>query len=85
MNADKGRLWIVATPIGNLGDFSQRARETLAQVALVAAEDTRHSAPLIAQCEPSAPCMVVVGGAHLLGPDSVVALLTRAGFTVEQQ
>jgi len=54
MNADKGRLWVVATPIGNLGDFSQRARETLARVALVAAEDTRHSAPLIAQCGGSA-------------------------------
>jgi len=29
--------------------------------------------------------LVVVGGAHLLGPDSVVSLLAKAGFTVEQQ
>jgi uncharacterized protein YbaP (TraB family) len=42
-------------------------------------------APRIAECQPSAPCLVVVGGAHLLGPDSVVALLTKAGFSVEQQ
>ena len=42
-------------------------------------------APRIAECQASAPCLVVVGGAHLLGPDSVVALLTKAGFSVEQQ
>jgi len=40
----------VATPIGNLGDLSQRARETLAGCALVAAEDTRHTGALLAHC-----------------------------------
>lgn len=44
-----GRLWIVATPIGNLDDLSPRARQTLRAVTLIAAEDTRHSAPLLAQ------------------------------------
>ncbi|WP_395684278.1 16S rRNA (cytidine(1402)-2'-O)-methyltransferase [Dokdonella sp.] len=44
----RGRLWIVATPIGNLDDLSPRARDVLRAVALVAAEDTRHSAPLLA-------------------------------------
>lgn len=44
----RGRLWIVATPIGNLDDLSPRARDVLRGVALVAAEDTRHSAPLLA-------------------------------------
>ncbi|MFC4819443.1 16S rRNA (cytidine(1402)-2'-O)-methyltransferase [Dokdonella ginsengisoli] len=44
-----GRLWIVATPIGNLDDLSPRARQTLREVGLIAAEDTRHSAPLLAQ------------------------------------
>lgn len=48
MNEKPGRLWIVATPIGNLDDFSPRARATLRDVDLVAAEDTRHSAPLLA-------------------------------------
>ena len=38
-----GTLYVVATPIGNLGDLSPRAAETLARVATVAAEDTRHS------------------------------------------
>jgi 16S rRNA (cytidine1402-2'-O)-methyltransferase len=42
-----GRLFVVATPIGNLDDLSQRARTTLAQADLIAAEDTRHSAALL--------------------------------------
>jgi len=43
-------------------------------------------APKIAACatEP-APCLVVVGGAHLVGPDSVIALLRKSGFSVDQQ
>lgn len=39
-------LWIVATPIGNLADFSPRARATLATANVIAAEDTRHSTRL---------------------------------------
>ena len=46
----RGRLSVVATPIGNLGDLSARAREVLAACDLVAAEDTRHSRTLLQHC-----------------------------------
>ncbi len=42
-----GCLWVVATPIGNRDDLSARAIETLRAVAVIAAEDTRHSRPLL--------------------------------------
>ncbi|MEE8478320.1 MAG: SAM-dependent methyltransferase, partial [Gemmatimonadales bacterium] len=42
-----GTLFVVATPLGNLGDLSTRAADTLRQVAVVAAEDTRRTKRLL--------------------------------------
>ncbi|MSP53589.1 MAG: 16S rRNA (cytidine(1402)-2'-O)-methyltransferase [Gammaproteobacteria bacterium] len=50
-----GTLYCVATPIGNLADFSARAIETLKTVDVIAAEDTRHSQPLLAHYAISTP------------------------------
>ena len=50
MPLNANRLWIVATPLGNPGDLSPRAREVLASADLVLAEDTRRTARLLRDC-----------------------------------
>lgn len=54
-----GTLYVVATPIGNLGDISQRALDTLQKVDAIAAEDTRHSVGLLRHFGISKPLLAV--------------------------
>lgn len=55
--SNPGTLYVVATPIGNLGDMVPRAVETLQTVALIAAEDTRHSSRLLSHFDIKTPCI----------------------------
>lgn len=83
-----GTLYVVATPLGNLGDLSPRAADTLKNVAAVAAEDTRHTKTLITHVGSHAE--LISFHAHsseralerildLLGTGKDVALVTDAG------
>jgi len=47
--AERGKLYIVATPIGNFADLTERAREVLAAAEVIAAEDTRHTRGLLSR------------------------------------
>jgi 16S rRNA (cytidine1402-2'-O)-methyltransferase len=83
-----GTLYLVATPIGNLGDITLRALDVLRSVDLIAAEDTRHTRKLLSHFEIHKP--LVSYHSHNLqqrGPELVarleegasVALVTDAG------
>lgn len=55
MPSQSPTLWVVATPIGNLGDLSERAREVLSGVDVILAEDTRKTGRLMQVCGISGP------------------------------
>ncbi len=83
-----GTLYVVATPLGNLGDLSPRAAETLRRVAVVAAEDTRHTRPLLTHVGSGAdllsvhahsPASAIERVLGLLDAGRDVALVTDAG------
>ena len=84
-----GALYLVGTPIGNLGDFSPRAVEVLQQVDFIAAEDTRVSLKLLNRFEIKKPLVSYfehnknVSGerilSRLLGGETC-ALVTDAGM-----
>jgi len=76
-----GVLHVVATPIGNLGDLSQRARETLATVDLVVAEDTRRTGKLLASLGIDARMRSMFEGNERQRTDEVLGVL-RDGRTV---
>lgn len=88
MSTKHGTLFVVATPIGNLDDISRRACQVLVRAAVIAAEDTRHSARLLDHLGIRTPLMAyhdhneraVVGDLieRLLRGDDV-ALISDAG------
>ena len=84
-----GTLFVVGTPIGNLGDLTDRARETLARVDLVAAEDTRRTGRLLRHVGVSKPLVSFFEGneerraaelVERLRGGADVALVTDAGM-----
>jgi 16S rRNA (cytidine1402-2'-O)-methyltransferase len=84
-----GTLYVVATPIGNLGDLTRRAAETLAEVGRVAAEDTRRTRALLTHLgvtgkplvtlDANAPDHAVLDLVGRLAGGESVALVTDAG------
>ena len=83
-----GTLYLVATPIGNLGDFSPRAVETLETVDFIAAEDTRVSVKLLNHFQIKKPLVSYHAHNHITAGQAILqrllagescALVTDAG------
>ena len=76
-----GRLLVCATPIGNLGDISDRLRNTLAGADVIYAEDTRRTAKLMSHLGLSVPVVSLFAGNELSRVNSLVESV-RSGDTV---
>ena len=74
-----GTLYVVATPIGNLGDLSPSAADVLRSVAAIVAEDTRRSLRLLAHLGAPAPAMVSLPAFDERGRIGAVLELLAAG------
>ena len=84
-----GSLVLVATPIGNLGDMTQRAIEALQNADVICCEDTRHSGKLLAHFGVTGKKLIVINEhteydareeiVSLVSSGSIVALVTDAG------
>ena len=87
----EGKLYIVGTPIGNLGDISERARQVLQKVDAICAEDTRHSGKLLSAMSISTAMIAVhEHNEHEIVPQLLerirrgeqLALITDAGMPI---
>ena len=86
---NSGALVLVATPIGNLGDMSQRAVEALKEAEIICCEDTRHSGKLLSHFGVSGKKLIVINEhteydareeiVGLVASGKSVALITDAG------
>ena len=84
-----GQLILVATPIGNLGDISERMKQVLEQADLIACEDSRHSGRLVKHMGITSPKYIVVndhterdacnGIVEAIMGGKTIALITDAG------
>ena len=85
----RGSLWLVATPIGNLSDFSSRATSVLANVDIIASEDTRVTKKLLNHLDISKPLISYreenekfksLELADLIDSGQSVAIVSDAGY-----
>ena len=72
-----GKLYIVATPIGNLGDITLRALETLKGADAIACEDTRHTLKLLNHFEIRKPLLSCHANDEARGADRILGLLAQ--------
>lgn len=88
MEQEQGTLSVVATPIGNLGDITLRALETLKECDAIACEDTRVTSKLLARFEIKKPLLIYHAQSgrlaatrilSMLGEGKHIALVTDAG------